>query len=147
MGNYGIKITKPGADVSSSNRDDYVFWSKYQSLPLLYKVQQSIVVNSGSCTGTHIYTHSLNFFPLTLGFVNSISEGRQAIPFAGTEPGDKFNCDSDNLSEDFSMKIKVNTIEISYDIQCIIPMVGGRCIDVSKTYTVDLYFFMFQLGS
>lgn len=147
MGDYGIKITIPGEDVSSSTRDHYAFWSKYQSLPLLYKVQQSISVNSGGCSGTSTYTHNLGFFPLVLGFVDSIPAGRQAIPFTASQDSDKFNCGGDNLSEDFSMKIKVNTVEIIYNITCIIPMVGSRCIDVSKTYTVDLYFYMFQLGS
>lgn len=147
MGDYGIKIAKPTKDISSGTLDDYVFHSKYQSLPLLYKVQQSISVNGGSCNGTSTYTHSLGFTPLVLAFVTSLSGGRQAIPFILTQDIDKFNCSGDNLSETFSMKIKTNTIEISYDIECVIPMFGGRCIDTSHTYTVDLYFFMFQLGS
>jgi len=147
MGDYGIKIAKPTKDISSSTLDDFVFWSKYQSLPLLYKVTTDITVNSGGCAGTHVYTHSLGFFPVVLAFVNTISGGRQAIPFILTSPGNKFNCDGDNLSEDFGMKIKANTVEIIYDITCIIPMTGSRCIDVTKVYSVDLYFFMFELGS
>lgn len=147
MGDYGIKIALPTKDIGSTARDDYAFWSKYQSLPLLYKVTEQITVNSGDCTGTHVYTHNLGFFPLVLGFVDSISGGRQALPFILTSDGDKFNCSGDNLSEDFSLKSKVNTVEIIYTINCIIPMFGSRCIDVSKTYNVDLYFFMFELGS
>ena len=147
MGDYGIKIAKPTKDISSSTLDDFVFWSKYQSLPLLYKVTETITVNSGGCSGTHTYTHSLGFFPVVLAFVTSISGGRQAIPFTLTSDGDKFNCDGDNLSEEFNMKIKINTVEIDYAITCIIPMIGDRCIDVTKVYSVDLYFFMFELGS
>lgn len=147
MGDWGIKISKPTKDITSSTLSDFAFNSKYQSLPLIMSAQQSISVDGGGCTGTSTYTHNLGFKPLVIAFVNSISGGRMPIPFTLSQDFDKFNCSGDNLSETFSMKIKDNTVEITYDIECIIPMFGSRCIDVSKTYTVDLYFYMFELGS
>lgn len=145
---YGIKIVKPGAAITSNTISDYIYSSKWQSLPLLYKTQLALNVNSGSCTGTLTYNHNLNFFPFTIGKVYSYAAATQLIiPFTASMDGDKFNCGGDNLSEDFGMNIKLNSIEVTYDIQCIIPMFGGRCIDVSKNYTIDLYLYMFQLGS
>lgn len=148
MADYGFKIAKATKNVQSTDPTDYVFWSKYQSLPLLYKVTETIDVDSGDCSGTHIYTHSLGWMPFALGFVTSkITATRQAIPMFIGEAGNKTYCDGDNLSEQFTMTIKENTIEIDYEINCIIPMVSSRCIDVSTSYSVDLYLFMFELGT
>ena len=52
MGDYGIKITKAGAGISSTNDRDYIFWSKY-SLMKVFAV------------GTYSYT-----FPSDLTEVN-----------------------------------------------------------------------------
>lgn len=147
MSDYGIKIAKQGQSTDSTDVNDYIFWSKYRTLPFLFKASLTINANSGSCSGTEIYTHSLGFKPLVEGYVTTRSAGRQGIPVVVTQTGVKFDCSGDNLSESFDMKIKDNTVEIIYDIGCIIPMFGQRCIDISVSYTVDLYFYMYELGS
>lgn len=148
MADWGVKITKAGADVSSTNRDDYVFWSKYQSLPLLYKTTVSITVNSGACSGVYTYTHSLGFPPFVLGAMTPVSLGtRMYLPVNIGQSGNKLYCSGDILSEVFYLRSKVNTIDIVYDVECIIAMFGGRCVDTSKTYNIDLYLYMFELGS
>lgn len=147
MSDYGIKIAKQGSNTDSSSIDDYTFWSKYRTLPFLFKASITINANSGSCNGTEIYTHNLGFKPLVEGFVTTRSAGRQGIPVTVDQTGVKFDCGGDNLEETFGMKIKDNTVEVTYDISCIIPMFGSRCIDISVSYTVDLYFYMYELGS
>lgn len=148
MADYGWKITKPGKGVTSTDPNDYVFWSKYQQLTLLYKAQQSITVTSAACTGTATYTHSLGFKPLVLAYVNSVLAGtRVALPFSLTTTALK-DCGAASWSEEtFTYRVKVNTVEIDYTLNCIIPMFGTTCPTNNHAYTVDLYFYMFELGS
>lgn len=148
MADYGIKIALPTKDVSSSTRDDFAFWSKYQSLPLLYKTTVSITVNSGSCVGTYTYTHNLGFAPFVIGAMTPISLGsRVLLPVDIGKTGEKLYCSGDIILEIFDLRSKVNTIDILYEVDCVIAMFGGRCIDLSKTYDIDLYLYMFELGS
>ena len=148
MGNYGIKISKAGVSVASTTPSDYIFWSKYQSLPLIQKITTTLACGT-PCVGTLTYTHNLGFKAFAIAFTTSqILGSRIAIPFSYATDGDKFRCNGDNFSEAFTaMRMKVNTIEIDYDVECIVPMVSSRCPDVSQTYTIDIYIFMFELGS
>ncbi len=152
MADYGVKISKEGKDVSSQVITDYVFWSKYQSLPLLYKVSLNITITSASCGGTETYTHNLGFFPLVLATVTDPGGDRFIIPYSMYQgAGGKSKCFCDaygggDTDESFTATIKLNTIDIIYDVSCVIPQVGSCCA-AGGTYIVDLYVFMFELGS
>ena len=148
MGDVGHKIAKSGASVRSTTPRDYDFWSKYQSLPFLFKVTLTQTVDSGNCTGTIVYNHNLGFAPFVMARANSIVNGGVfSLPLTFLSDGDKTLCSSNNFVESLSYQVKENTVEISYDAECFIPMFSSRCIDVSRTYTIDLFFYMFELGS
>ena len=71
MGDYGIKITNPGKDITSTEPTDYVFSSKYTAVKI---AQESANRTFGSisvpASGTAIATaaHNLGFAPLCLIF-------------------------------------------------------------------------------
>lgn len=72
MGNYGLKITRDGYDVNTTEPRNYVFSSKYGSVKIYAepsnKTYQTIDVNNGS-NATISVTHSLGFIPLVLFFI------------------------------------------------------------------------------
>jgi len=151
MANYGIKIMKPGKNISSTNITDHVFWSKYPPLSILEKKTQTINVTTSSYQGTVNVSHSYGFRPLVMGFVTktdgSPTSGngeRNLMPcrnFAG------INCDI-GLFQLFTFNYRVLTdkVEIYYNATCVImgtedPPLSGA------TFKVELYFFMWELGS
>jgi hypothetical protein len=142
----GIKIAREGETIESTDIDDYIFRSDVQSLPLIEKVLVNKTINSMDCEGTVTYTHNLGAFFFTQVFVIDKSFGnKQVLPFSITSPGDK-TCDGDRLSEVFSYKIKENSVEIDYDVKCVIPMIGGECPGSNLNYTFEISIYLFELG-
>lgn len=149
MADVGVKILKSSKTVNSTTIDDYIFWSKHQSLPFIQKVTHTVTVTNSVCNGTSSYTHGLGFAPFVLAFITlkSIS-GKHALPIAAGLALDKVVCDgSSNLSEDFDLESNATTIDIPFVVECIVPMVGGTCPASDVEYTVEMYLYMFELGS
>lgn len=152
MADYGLKISKPGKDVSSPTVDDYIFWSKHQSLPLIEKVSLSINITDTSCVGTETYTHNLGFFPFVIAVLNTLDGDRYILPYNVFRPAfGKAGCicpseNSGGIFEIFSQTIKENSIDIDFSVECVVPQIESCCVTVG-TYIVDLYIFMFELGS
>jgi len=148
MGNYGIKIAKSGESLESVDMDDYIFRSDVQSLPLIQKVEVNKTISSGDCIGTYTYTHNLGSFFFTQVFLIDKSNGvKQSLPFFNEDPFNKFYCDLDNFYESFDYEIKENSVEINYDVGCIIPQMGVDCSDSNITYTFEISIYMFELGT
>ena len=63
MGNYGIKIAKVGKSITSSDRADYVFWSKYHSRTILISGSTTIYCPDATAT-TLTLTHNLGYKPM-----------------------------------------------------------------------------------
>ena len=155
MADYGIKIMKEGKNLNSSNIDGYEFWSKYPPLTFLEKKTETIVVGS-SCDLTDPIVlevpHSYNFIPFVIGSVKKTGgsptgehNNRYFMP-ASTFAG--INCDvGQSEFVTFTHRVKVDKVEILYNIKCIIPMVGYACPLSNQTFTVELYFYMWELGS
>lgn len=62
MGNYGIKIAKAGKSIASTDRKDYVFWSKYHTRTIVLSDTATHTANDN--TTTHlIYYHNLGYLP------------------------------------------------------------------------------------
>lgn len=73
--NYGIKATKEGADVSSTDYRDFVLHSATKS-PLVHAVQTSTLQQAGySYAKMFEYTHGLGYIPLAYCFVNYGANG------------------------------------------------------------------------
>ena len=146
-GDYGIKIVKDGESLESTDLDDYIFRSDVQSLPLIQKVEANKTITAVDCEGTYTYTHNLGSFFFTQVFLVDKSYGiKQSLPFTDEDPFEKFYCDGDRFLEQFSYKIYENSVDIDYNVKCIIPMVGETCPDGSLVYTFEISIYMFELG-
>jgi hypothetical protein len=146
-GDYGIKIVKDGESLESTDLDDYIFRSDVQSLPLIQKVEVNKTITSGDCVGTYTYTHNLGSFFFTQVFLVDKSYGiKQSLPFTDEDPSNKFYCDGDRFLEQFSYRIYEDSVEIDYDVECVIPMMGGYCSGSNITYTFEISIYMFELG-
>ena len=70
MGNYGISVTLPTKDVTSTNPRDFVMSSKYSAVKIVQENFGTIVVpgKSGGFNGTAgtIISHNLGFNPMVL---------------------------------------------------------------------------------
>ena len=80
MGNYGIKIAKVGKSITSSDRADYVFWSKYHSRTILISGSTTKAMTDGS-SSTLTLTHNLGYIPQVALFVTTSIGLQVNIPF------------------------------------------------------------------
>jgi len=62
MGNYGIKVMKPGKDISSTVPQDHIFSSLYTTVKIISDNMGTITVPSGGAYGT--ISHNLGYVPL-----------------------------------------------------------------------------------
>ena len=71
MGDYGIKVSLPGKDITSTEPRDYVFNSAYGSVKVVQeppnKTYEELTVNAGS-NATLTVAHNLGFIPLVMVF-------------------------------------------------------------------------------
>jgi len=63
MGNYGIKVTKEGASVASTDVRDYIIHSKYKNLKSKVLATDTIVLTAGQLTATKNIAHGLGYAP------------------------------------------------------------------------------------
>jgi len=63
MGDYGIKISKPGYDVKTASPHQLVFSSKYQTLKIKQQGSGTITDSGGR---THTIAHNLGYVPMFL---------------------------------------------------------------------------------
>jgi len=153
MANYGVKIMETGKSSSSTNIDDHVFWSKYPSLILLEK--QTIPIEITSVNGipegsTEVYAHGYNFVPLVLAVISDDTDGNKFFLPIDNLSLTGLNCDEDHiLKSNFYYDIDSTNVTIHYTVYCAGAYMGVEDTSVSGTGTVnvDLYFFMWKLGS
>jgi hypothetical protein len=71
MADYGIKISLPGKDISSTNPQDFVFHSGFGSVKIFAqptnKNYLTVTIGSGSST-TLVIPHGLSFIPMVMWF-------------------------------------------------------------------------------
>lgn len=67
MSDYGIKISLPGKDISSTDPNDFVLNSKYSAVKIVQQpdTYETVVVNAGSNVTVTI-AHNLGFTPLVM---------------------------------------------------------------------------------
>jgi len=76
MGDYGIKVTKAGEDVSSPTPEDYILNSKYSSVKIQAQYTGTLTIGAGDTEVVSI-EHGLSFTPLVIIFAEpSPSSGK-----------------------------------------------------------------------
>lgn len=81
MGDYGIKISKPGFDVKTAAVKDQIFNSSYNNFKIVAQGQTTITV--GSTAGTEYITniaHGLSFTPGHMEFFQHRSTTKSYTP-------------------------------------------------------------------
>lgn len=155
MADIGFKVSKLGAATSSSDIDDYVYWSKYPGLTLIDKVSGTVTVNGSSYVGTQSIAHGFNFIPLTVAVINHTDNGyKYQMPVQ--EWTATISCPLDDLGEfttpkpSFSYKVNSTNVDIIYSVKCYTQIQGGGgpfAPTSTETFIIDLYYYMWKLGS
>jgi len=152
MGDYGIKATKPGEDVSSSDITDYVFHSGKGSRSIVLQGSASLTTNATSTMAFVTINHNFGYKPQLKAFVDSVHLDFVEIPtrleIDGNVNFEAAVCISGGniptTVENFVVEITSTTIRIGaeYFIECVIPMFGSTIDYVAKTYDFDYIIFM-----
>jgi len=66
MANYGVKVSKEGQNISSGDREDYIFNSKYVSKSILYTFKDSLSTVASDNWVTYEFHHGLGYKPQVL---------------------------------------------------------------------------------
>lgn len=134
MGNWGLKVSLPTKDISSSIPEDYVFSSKFGTVKIVQepsgKVPIDVTVN-GSTTLTLTIEHNLGFIPLCMIFAErKASTGRYY--FGSVLPG----------MEDLSNSVKVVSGVVNTTYADINNLVIQFRNDSVSQQTIKLYYFI-----
>lgn len=125
---YGLKVSRDGFDVSTSDPRELVFSSKYQTLNIALSGTVSRTQNGGSYTFT--IAHALSFIPFVLIYFSTSAISGDWV-FAPTNGAfDNMNADKNQLiSSDIRVDATNLTITVSF--------ANGS----SETVTVRFYIF------
>lgn len=144
MGDYGIKIAKPGKATTSTDPTDYIFWSKYSSLSLYSKTTTSITLPSGYQSATATITHNLNYHPKVWVFAKDCGNRYCKLPYSMILCND---CDTKTESPyfRFTYKITSTTVVLMITAYCWNGSTG-RAFNTSYTFDpVDIFIFREKL--
>jgi hypothetical protein len=153
MPNYGIKIMKGDKDISSQDIGDHIFWSKYPPLTFLNKVTRTINITSTNGVpsgGTDVYAHGYNFIPLVFAaFFDNTDQNKYFLPIRDVNINGLY-CDGNHiLSAAFSYTINATQVIIDHTVYCasVIQGIEDAAVSGSGTIKIDLYFYMWKMGS
>lgn len=121
MADFGIKIAKPGKNINSTNPQDYIFWSKYQTLSLYSKITTSITLPAGSQSAIATVNHNLGYYPNVWVFANDCGGRYSKLPYRNY------------LCTDCSLKTENPYFNFTYKITTtqIILQITGFCQNIS----------------
>jgi len=95
MANYGLKISKPGYDVSSASDSELVYSSKFDTLKVFSSGSGSITVPNPMAEQTVTITHNLGYRPAFMFytqifdvFSGSVTSGYYMSPYTDPVGGD-----------------------------------------------------------
>ena len=107
MGDYGIKIARTGADITSTDLRDFVLHSKYKSFKSQARATSTITLPAGSTSVSKTIAHGLGYTPFFFiaAEMNTDKwynlEGVQTVPI-DSSPGNSYQvsvyADATNLN-------------------------------------------------
>ena len=90
MGDFGIKVTLPGTDVSSTEPRDYVFNSAYTTVKIVSEGSGTLSVPSPGTSFATI-THNLGYKPLIIPYFESVPGSGTWTYGAGIYPDNTYS--------------------------------------------------------
>lgn len=155
MGDVGFKIANAGTAVSSTDINDYAYWSKYPGLTLMDKVSSTVTINAINYLGTQTINHSYGFAPLTNVVINHTDNGNKyTVPVKRWTS--TISCPLDDLGEAtepqpaFSYVVGTSSVNIIYDVRCHTLFMGGGgpfAPTSTENFELEIYYYMWKLGS
>lgn len=141
MANYGIKIAKAGANINSTDPEDYHFWSKYRnkSVKVLASLGVTTTDDTDSSAVTNSYQHSFGYIPQFMVFVVTQIEG--VYVNCNYEYTTSYGKDGDNQYEELKAWATSSHIYVSANKYYYTPM-SGTWTGLIDTYTFDIVLFM-----
>lgn len=88
--NWGLKVSKAGSEVRSSNPRDILLSSKYPMLKFSEVQTDTITLSPGATTGAVNFTHGLSHTPAFIAYIEDFASGEQyflANPGGGIDFG------------------------------------------------------------
>ena len=125
---YGIKVSKPGKDISSTDPNDFVMNSEWGTIKFLKWGTDTATVNSSSSLSVTV-THNAGFFPIVVLYAElTPGSGRwYAAPFTNVAAEDTYVSglidDTYSQTNSFTFKI-INKIASSRTISYYYFVIG-----------------------
>lgn len=149
----GVKIAKPGKDISSQSLSDFVFDSDHDPKTYLFKVSIAWSGVIGTNGATYDYTHNLGFFPNVQAFATSQILGgtrKTKIPFqlvADASVSSPCSAAGKDFYENMYLQIKSDKITLQVTKYCIdsLDFTDKPSSPGSFDYDIDLYFYLPKL--
>lgn len=141
MGNYGIKIAKSGANINSTDPEDYHFWSKYRnkSVKTLLSLGVTTTTDTDSSPVTNSYQHNFGYIPQFMAFVVTQINGNYVN--CDYEYTTSYGKSGDNQYEEVKAWATSSYIYVSANKYYYTPM-SGTWTGLEDTYTFDIILFM-----
>lgn len=149
MSYRGMKFAKDGYTIEDTNPDHMNLWLKYPPLGYLEKKSTTITIQGGfSCSlgiDTKNIAHDYDFIPLVIGVgYRNGTDDKYLLPFVP-----EFTCDFGlfNVSNSFiSYRVDADKVQLRWYAACAI-MGFEECPLFNVTYNIDLYFYLWEMGS
>jgi hypothetical protein len=144
MADRGIKFAKDGKTISSTNPDDYNFWTKYPPLTYLKTESETIVATDTNYSGTEVIAHGYDFIPFVLVFIMRSGGSRYFMPATNFVD---IGCDRLGLNQDlyFTYKVDDTNVTITWNALCYLgDYQEGPSFN--QTFIVDIYYYAWELG-
>lgn len=142
MANHGIKISKTGNPITSTDPEDYNFWSKYRGKSI--KWQGSLSVTTGTSTPsspvTNSYSHNFGYIPQFMVFVGDTYSDNYYVN-CDWNSGGLYGKDGEIWEETLTTYVTSTSIVVSASLSHGFPM-SGTSTGIARTYTFDILLFM-----
>lgn len=146
MADRGIKFAKDGKTISSTNPDDYNFWTKYPPLKYLRKQTLTISSNDSDLVGTTTtIPHGYDFTPLTMVYVKKAGSDRYFMPvYSFIDLG----CDMYSATDQLYFNVETNqtNVVINWASYCE-DWDWNRFHCPEVTFIVEIYYYAWKLGT
>ena len=140
MGDYGIKVTRAGYDITSTEEREYVFWSKYQAVKIYSQGSGTVTIPSGSSTNDVSIAHGLSFIPMYLLFSQLMDASGKWFLNRTDEGGSSPGSDDQYVRGGYTFPPYV---EIGLYVDATNLHIGYGTYDNTENHDIDYYYYLF----
>lgn len=153
MGDIGIKITKKGKGIESTDPNDYILWTKYKTLMAIGKRTDTITLSHGVESGQVTFPHGFDFIPFVMMYIVVGGQPTYSIPFTyETDIYEDYlrwgDSGGERVSEGISAKINGTNLVFDWYAYSWNPQMQDSypATTYDGSYDVTTYFYNLELG-